>query len=247
MNISKTFQGNSFRQHKAFDTVRIAEEKSKVIKQAFEFARTTLGSDFNSAQIDLSEDLLTETSPSTYSGSIKATLSISTVGGLKRIPINISVEQSVPVIKNAAGFIEGLKQRIGETKGSIDKALAKKEAEAVSKIQGVQDNLVYEAKVADLMHQGKTLTEARIAARAETPKKVTKTATDFSFGDGHTVHSIVDNIPALIPYNKANLPSNMKVGDVINFNGLKYEIVGSSDALSAGKDEHLSDYSNISI
>ena len=100
------------------ENMRMLSLKDNVTAEAFRKAYTKLAGYFNSISLDSPESNLTEFSRNKLSGKMKATLSVSTTAGLKRMPIHFVVKASVPeMVETPEQVLASLEQ----VEGSLDK------------------------------------------------------------------------------------------------------------------------------
>lgn len=100
------------------ENMRMLSLKDNVTAEAFRKAYTKLAGYFNNISLDSPESNLTEFSRNKLSGKMKATLSVSTTAGLKRMPIHFVVKASVPeMVETPEQVLASLEQ----VEGSLDK------------------------------------------------------------------------------------------------------------------------------
>lgn len=145
------------------ENMRMLSLKDNVTAEAFRKAYTKLAGYFNNISLDSPESNLTEFSRNKLSGKMKATLSVSTIAGLKRMPIHFVVKASVPeMVETPEQVLASLEQ----VEGSLDKEV--KEILEKQKQMSAYHNDDIEVTAED----EKYLSDEQIAEQYQNPKIV---------------------------------------------------------------------------
>lgn len=161
------------------ENMRMLSLKDNVTAEAFRKAYTKLAGYFNSISLDSPESNLTEFSRNKLSGKMKATLSVSTTAGLKRMPIHFVVKASVPeMVETPEQVLASLEQ----VEGSLDKEV--KEILEKQKQMSAYHNEDIEVQAEDKMS-------------ADTIIRLldTGSAVDWSKWDGYGLDEVVKHLP----------------------------------------------------
>jgi len=226
--------GDSFRQVKAFDNARIAEVKSNLVKKVVTAVQDMLRKDFGAVEIKLASEELAEIEPFVYSGTVGTSVNIVTETGNKEIPLSVGVEKSEVVFKNPEHLSARIREQLKTVKSSLERRIEINANKSKEKVRGIEQRATEDVEILRRVTAGEDLDEVAKEVRGNF---IPKAATEYSMGDGFVVDHALNNIPTHISYNKQNLPSSLKEGDIININGFKYEITGSEPALSVGKND----------
>lgn len=226
--------GDTFRQVKAFDNARIAEAKSNLVRKVITAVQDMLRKDFGTVNVKLASEALAEVAPFVYSGAVGTTVGIATDTGDKEVPLNVNVEKSEVVFKNPEHLTSRIKEQLKTVKSSLERKIELNANKSKEKIKAIELRAAEDVEILKRVTAGEDLDEVTASVRNNFIPKV---AAEYAMGDGFVVDDAVNSIPSHISYNKQNLPSTLKEGDVININGFKYEITGSEPALSVGKND----------
>jgi hypothetical protein len=227
--------GDGLRQSQAFSKSASSESKMKLFKEAFKLVDSLLKDAFGSIEASMKEEQLVEVNPGVYSGPISVSATITTSSGKKTVPIVVFAEKSVVEVKDPENLTKVVSEKLNSLEGSLDKILKQKEARIEEKLDAINKKVAEDREIADRVLKGENLGKVTEEVRMGFTKK----AKEYTYSDGlgGVIDRSLNETPLVIHYPKANLPSSIKEKDIINLNGVRYAVQGSSPALSAGKDD----------
>lgn len=237
------------------ENMRMLSLKDNVTAEAFRKAYTKLAGYFNSISLDSPESNLTEFSRNKLSGKMKATLSVSTTAGLKRMPIHFVVKASVPeMVETPEQVLASLEQVEGSLDKEVKEILEKQKQhanyhnEAFEEVDNILDSLKkqVENKEITLEQAGEQLfdagwfnyipteeqTKQKLGIKAELKEEITVQAKKKEIDLGLRENTVASQFPVkLLVYPKTYLPK-LKKGDILNVGGFKYKYIGDEPTIS---------------
>lgn len=207
------------------ENTRVSELKNNVITAAFNSVKSRLSNEFGtSITLDSPKSNLIEFTPNMMSGKITATLSVDTIDGVKRVPINFKVRASVPTLVES---VDEIKDKLDNTEGSLESEIREIMSSQEAKLQAKAE----EEKIAkqidiDILNG--------ISLEASKKERMFKEAKREEID----MHTIQDNSlgsalpPQILTYPKAYLPEMKKDKSIINIGGFKYKYIGDEPTIT---------------
>lgn len=230
--------GDSVKQQEVFEKTRIANAKEQLIKKAETEVINMLKPLYGqSVQACLGGEHLTEVDKTNgiFVGTISIKASIPTEQGIKVVMCPLVIEKD----KFRLPDIELVQRRIKGEKGSVDKEMEDKLEKIKENVSNIMTQVKMNQEISERVERGEDLDKVTAEVRDGKKLEVKKEAAEYEMdsGAGGVVDRSIADIPAVVHVNKVCLPAAIKAGDVINITGYRYKVVGSSPALSSGKDD----------
>ena len=230
---------DSYKQNETFKQVKAAEEKSVVIKKAFNKINELLTPAFGSVSIDLQNESLVTVSAGLYSGEIDASIAINTSGGMKRVPFSILVKASMPEEFNKKdALIARIQDQLDAVSGEYDTKMLNVSNDLDAKISRIDAEQALNAEVLKLVEAGMNHQEAYDKVYlTDMPADLKVTAKHWEHSTADSVGGILTAPPEYIQINKVSMPKEMELNDTVNLQGAMYKLVESANkgsSISAG-------------